>query len=301
MDKCVLSCQYRYHHRQKNMMQSTLSMIRLLALSLCICLLPGCTLLKTGVALMQSRDAFAISKTDTNVHYLAGASPEIAEQVANRVAAVIRQKREVVEKAHGATFTHAPQIYICHADCFVRFVPVTVNEPAAQFGDSIFMNIDALLKREARGVLPLEDILTHELAHLLLYQTAGAMGYGRVPAWFREGVAQQVARGAGGSEFVTLPEAARMLHNGKHFDPAETGSIFVNRTAPSYHLTTPMFYRQALMYVDYLKASNPAAYDQALHDIVTGKDFHESFRSAYGASIASYWPGFMASIRPLVQ
>ncbi|MFZ6743460.1 hypothetical protein ACO0LC_09560 [Undibacterium sp. JH2W] len=281
-------------------MRSSISgMTRTVALLLTLCLLSSCTLIKTGVALMHSREVFAASKTNPDVRYLAGASPEIAEQVTNRVAAAIQHSREVVEKAHGAKFTHAPQIYICHADCFTRYVPVTVNEPAAQFGDSIFLNIDALLKREARGALPLEYILTHELTHLLLYQVAGPIAYARVPAWFREGIAQQVAQGAGASEFVTKPEAARMLLDGKHFDPAEVGSMLVNRTAPSYKLTTPMFYRQALMFVDFLKASNPAAFDKALHDIVIGKDFHDSFKSAYGASIVSYWPAFIASITSL--
>ncbi|PXX43046.1 hypothetical protein [Undibacterium pigrum] len=278
------------------MKQSISGITRAATLLLILCLLSGCTLIKTGVALMHTREVFVASKTNPDVRYLAGASPEIAEQVANRVAAAIQHSREVVEKAHGAKFAHAPQVYICHADCFTRYVPVTVNEPAAQFGDSIFLNIDALLKREARGALQLEYILTHELTHLLLYQVGGTMAYGRVPAWFREGVALQISQGAGASEFVTMPEAARMLLDGKHFDPAEIGSIFANRTATAYKLTTPMFYREALMFVDFLKANNPAAFDKALHDIVIGKDFHESFEAAYGASIASYWPAFIASV-----
>lgn len=278
------------------MRPSTSGMARAAALLLMLCLLSGCTLIKTGAALMHTRGVFVASKTDADVRYLTGATPEIAEQVANRVAAAIKEAREVVEKSHGANFAHAPQVYICHADCFTRYVPVTANEPAAQFGDSIFLNIDALLKREERGAMSLEYILTHELTHLLLYQVGGTMAYGRVPAWFREGVALQISHGAGASEFVSMPEAARMLLAGKHFDPAEIGSIFANRTAPAYKLTTPMFYRQALMFVDFLKAKNPTAFDKALHDIVIGKDFHESFETAYGASIASYWPAFIASV-----
>jgi hypothetical protein len=286
--------------RKIPMKPPTSGMTRAAALLLILTVLSGCTLIKTGVALTRSREVFAASKTNADVRYLSGTSPEIAEQVANRVAAAIQHSREVVEKAHGAKFAHAPQVYICHADCFIRYVPVTVNEPAAQFGDSIFLNVDALLKREARGALPLESILTHELTHLLLYQVAGPIAYARVPAWFREGIAQQVAQGAGASEFVSKPEAARMLLDGKHLDPAEVGSMLTNRTAPSYGLTTPMFYRQALMFVDFLKASNPAAFDKALHDIVGGKDFHDSFKSAYGASIVSYWPAFIASVTAIM-
>ncbi|MFZ6677097.1 hypothetical protein [Undibacterium sp. Tian12W] len=282
------------------MMPSTSGITRAATVLLALCLLSGCTLIKTGMALTRSRDVFVVSKTNADIRYLAGTSPEIAEQVTNRVAAAVKEAREVVEKAHGAKFAHAPQVYICHADCFIRYVPVTVNEPAAQFGDSIFLNIDALLKREARGALPLEYILTHELSHLLLYQVAGPIAYARVPAWFREGIAQQVAQGAGASEFVTKPEAARMLLDGKHFDPAEVGSMLTNRTAPSYGLTTPMFYRQALMFVDFLKASNPTAFEKALHDIVSGKDFHDSFKSAYGASIVSYWPAFITSVTAIM-
>ncbi|WP_422975626.1 hypothetical protein [Undibacterium sp. TC9W] len=36
-----------------------------------------------------------------------------------------------------------------------------------------------------------------------------------------------------------------------------------------------MFYLQALMFVDYLKANNHTAFSKALHDIAIGKDFPE--------------------------
>jgi len=49
--------------------------------------------------------------------------------------------------------------------------------------------------------------------------------------------------------------------------------MFASRTTSRYGLTTPMFYLQALMFVDYLKANNHTEFSKALHDIVIGKDF----------------------------
>lgn len=258
--------------------------------------LSGCTLIKTGVALSHSREQFVATQADAGVRYAPG-----SQEIADRVAEAIQQSREIVEQTHGAKFPHVLRVFVCNAGCFTRYVPVNANEPAAQFGDAVFMNADALMKREQRGYLPLENILTHELAHLLLYQVPGAIAYARVPAWFREGIAQQVAHGAGGAEFCSLPEAVRNLLAGKHFDPAEAGSMFRNRTAPSYSLSYPVFYREALMFVEYLKETKPVAFETALHDVMSGRDFQDSFKSAYGQPIASFWPTFITSVKALAE
>ncbi len=140
--------------------------------------------------------------------------------------------------------------------------------------------------------MPAERFLTHELSHLLLYQYAGAIGYMQVPAWFREGLAVMVSGGAG-AEAATPLEAALSILAGQSFDPTEVGSVLHNRTAPSYGLRSAIFYRQAAMFVEYLREVNPGAFQVALLDILHAGHFQRSFERAYGKSVASMWQGFV--------
>jgi hypothetical protein len=189
-------------------------------------------------------------------------------------------------------------MFVCHADCFTKFTSASNQVAAAQFGDAVFMNADALQEREQQRGMPPENFLTHELAHLLLYQRAGAVAYKRVPSWFREGIAVLVSNDAG-AEACTPANAARKILDGKAFDPTEAGSVLREKTAWNYDLQPPVFYREAELFVRYLRDRNPPAFQTALLEIVGGKDFQSSFSQAYGQSIASYWPEFVTTMNQI--
>ena len=263
-------------------------------LLLAISQLASCSFAKMAVARAHSRDQFVPTQSNPDVRYYPG-----SQAMAERVAKAISHSREVVEQTHGAPFTHAPSAFVCRAQCFTTFVPVSKEVSAAQFADAVFMNEDVLVQREQQRGMPVENFLTHELAHLLLYQHAGPVAYLRVPSWFREGIAVAVSNGAG-AEACTHTEAAQNILAGKNFDPAEVGSLFRDRTASSYELRPSIFYRQAGMFVQYLREQNPTAFLAALKDILKGEDFQESFDRAYGQSISSQWPGFVASMSQFV-
>lgn len=256
--------------------------------------LTSCSFGKMAVAQSHSRDRFVPTQSNPDVRYDTG-----SQEMADRIAKAISHSRQVVEQTHGATFTHAQQLFVCHADCFTTFVPVSNEVAAAQFGNAIFMNDEVLTLREQHRGMPVENFLTHELAHLLLYQRAGPVAYIRVPSWFREGIAVAVSNGAG-AEACTPTEAAQNILEGKNFDPAEVGSLLRDRTAQSYGLRTSIFYRQAGMFVEYLRERNPTAFQAALKGILDGQDFQESFGRTYGQSISSQWPDFVVSMRRLI-
>lgn len=264
-----------------------------MALLLAIGALAGCSFGKMAVARAHSRDRFVPTQANSDVRYAPG-----SQDMAERVAKAISHSREVVEQTHGAKFTHAQQVFVCHTDCFTTFVP-SQNAVASQFADSVFMNDDLLQKQEQRRGMPVEHFLTHELAHLLLYQHAGPVAYLRVPFWFKEGIAVLVSNGAG-AEACTPTEAAQNILAGKTFDPSEAGSLFRQRTAWNYGLLSPIFYREAEMFVRYLQKRNPIAFQRALHDVLEGQDFQESFGRAYGQSISSHWPGFVTSMSQII-
>lgn len=255
--------------------------------------LTSCRFIKMAVAQMHSRDRFIPTQANADVRYAPG-----SQDMAERVAKAINHSREIVEQTHGAKFTHAQQVFVCRTDCFTTFVP-GANAVASQFADSVFMNDDLLQKQEHQRSMPVENFLTHELAHLLLYQNAGPVAYLRVPSWFREGIAVAVSNGAG-AEACTPTEAAQSILAGKSFDPSEVASLFRQKAAWNYGLLSPVFYRESEMFVQYLQKNNPIAFKQALQDVLDSQDFQESFGRAYGQSIASHWPGFVASLTQIV-
>lgn len=254
-------------------------------------LLQGITGCSHMLAQTKSRDQFAATVAKPSVRYLPG-----SQVLADRLAASLEQSMKTVELFHGATFTQAPKVFVCKTECVTTYAPGSNNDPATQYGDAVFMNEDLLLQREQqRGISP-DGFLVHELAHLLLFQRAGVIAYLRVPSWFKEGVAVVASGGAGVS--ATPAEAAKSILDGKSFDPSEPGSMFRNRTAPSYGLPVSLFYREATLFVQFLKDQNPVAFNSALTAVANGADFQESFRLAYGRSIAAYWPAFLESIKP---
>ncbi len=252
-----------------------------------IAALTGCSHV---IAKAKSRAQFVPTAAQPSVRYLPG-----SQALADRLAARLAQSMKVVEQFHGAQFTHLPTVLVCKTDCVTAYAPGSNNDPATQYGDAIFMNEDLLLQREQQRGIPADAFLVHELAHLLLYQRAGVIAYLRVPAWFKEGVAVVASDGAGVS--ATPAEAARSISNAKHFDAAEPGSMFRNRSAHSYGLPASIFYRESTLFVQYLKDQDRAAFKVALNAIVHGGDFQHSFRRAYGQPIAAYWPGFVVTMR----
>lgn len=255
--------------------------------------LTACSFVNMAVARAHSRDRFIPTASNPDVRYDTG-----SHEMAERISKALSHSRDVVELAHGAAFIDAPSVFVCGAQCFTTFIPHGKEVAAAQFANAVFMNEDLLLEQEQQRNMPVENFLTHELAHLLLYQHAGPLAYLRVPSWFREGIAVAVSNGAG-AQACTPAEAARNILQGKNFDPAEAGSLFRDRTAPSYKLRPSIFYRQAGMFVQYLWEQNPAAFQTALKNVFSGADFQQSYERAYGRSISSQWPAFVATMDEL--
>lgn len=252
--------------------------------------LSSCGVTRIAIARAQPRDSFLALDDHPQVRYAPG-----SQVLAKRIAIGVEAAQQQVESWHGAPFLDAAPIFVCRIDCFTRFVPVGRDVSAAQFADAVFLNEDVLAERETRHGMPPERFLTHELAHVLLYQRAGMFGYLRVPAWFREGIAVAASDGAG-AEGSSPREAALEVLAGRAFDPGERGSVLRNRTAPSYGLRHAIFYRQASMFVDFLRHRDPQRFQSAI-DAVLGGDFQQSFAAAYGGPLAGQWAGFVESLR----
>lgn len=271
------------------MMNSSLRL--LLAIVSIPFILGGCSVMNAAKARLEPRDGFVETQGYAQVRHDGG-----AESMALRLGKAMNNSRNTVERMHGRTFLRPLKLFVCDADCFFRFSTMARNVPAAHFMDSIFMNDPELRKKERQFAMPPESFLVHELTHLLFYQHAGAIAYMRTPAWFREGWAVVVSGGAG-AQACTREAAARQLLAGSAFDPSEEGSLFRNRTAASYGLPYSVFYRQAAMFIEYLRETDPSAFQAALWGLLDGEPFQDSFQRAYGRAVASYWNPFKQSLK----
>lgn len=259
-------------------------------------LLGSCSLMTAAKARLEPRDQFVEVRANAQVHYLG----EDAKVMARRLAMAMDASVSKVERMNGRKFIEPPKVYVCNADCFLRFSTMERTVPAAHFMDAIFMNDSDLRKKEHRFSMAPENFLVHELTHLLFYQHAGAIAYMRTPAWFREGWAVIVSDGAG-AQACSPEEAAKHLLAGASFDPAEEGSLFRNRTAASYGLPYPVFYRQAALFVAYLRDTDSSAFRTALDLIFEGERFQHSFVRAYGKPLTAYWHSFKEKLQSPVE
>lgn len=148
--------------------------------------------------------------------------------------------------------------------------------------------------RERIDTLP--NILIHELSHVHIRQYSGTFKYLRdIPGWFLEGVAVAVSSG-GGAEDVAADQAEMAIRNATRFEPDDSGRIVGHKTASSYGLQPHMYYRQASLFVEYLRNTNPKGFQAALLDLLDGGSFREIWPRHYGQDISELWRSYAKSI-----
>jgi hypothetical protein len=140
-------------------------------------------------------------------------------------------------------------------------------------------------------------VLTHELSHLHLGQRRGLTDVGNLPVWFVEGLAVDVSGGAG-TEGVSEDEARRAIAAGRTFVPDVEGSLFHRRGAGAAGLGEHMFYRQAGMFVSFLRALDRTRFAALLEKVEDGAGLGDAFPAPYGMSVAEAWRQFVAQARP---
>lgn len=151
----------------------------------------------------------------------------------------------------------------------------------------------------------LEGVLTHELSHVHL---SGWRPFGapRPPQWFTEGLAVMASNG-GGAEGVSEEQAAQAIRDGyrilldgrRWIDFAALG---FEREPPRDPTKNPLTqrqrlaYRQAGMFVGWLRVRDGAAFHQLLRALEGGEPFEGAFRSAFEESAPSLWRRFVSGL-----
>jgi hypothetical protein len=144
----------------------------------------------------------------------------------------------------------------------------------------------------------LPAILTHELSHAHLRGWIADAAYVRLPNWFKEGLAVAVSDGGGG-EGVSEMQAMAAIQSGDHITVDNAGSFlnlsqltFVQEKPPT-SFRIQMAYRQAGVFVSYLRASNPEGFSRMMAAILDRRSFVDAVTAGYQADINQLWSQFV--------
>jgi hypothetical protein len=266
--------------------------VRLLKMSGCLLALlslMSCGPINAGIASLESTKDFHPLATDSRILAEPG-----GEELAKQVAGYLPEAIAVVEKEQYRQFSKPVEIYVCATeDSFASHTGLSKQVRGAII-TKLFLS-DRLSKPNFNETT--RSILTHELSHLHLQQQLGIYHYNAdIPAWFQEGLAVMVS-GGGGAEKITDEDAAKAILEGKHFTPEPTGSFLFHKYANAYGLEPHMFYRQAFLFVNYLRLRSEAKFKLFLLSIEDGKNFEESFKNQLGTSIHDALQDFINQIQ----
>lgn len=152
----------------------------------------------------------------------------------------------------------------------------------------------------------LRAVLTHELSHAHLQGWLSPLAFVRLPTWFNEGLAVAVS-GGGGAEGVSEKTAREAIANGYAIAITDEGSLS-NLTAVNFVEAPPhgsafeerlavgrLAYRQAAMFVSWLRRRDRLAFADFLRRIEDGASFKMTFAEKFGAPPSRLWRDFALS------
>jgi len=228
------------------------------------------------------------------IHYENGAL-----EYARYVAEILPVCMNKIEAAQGKPFAHAIIIGVYTTKDAYAAANGTGNANAAGITTvmgHVVLSPDLFIDQCQR----LSAILTHELSHAHLRSHISILNYINVPNWFKEGLAVIVSDG-GGAEHVTETEALNAIRKGVHIYMEDKGSLFhVSRIAFENETDEPvlfqMQYRQAGLFVEYLKNKNTHGFAIMLSELLNGQSFEKALCSGFNTKLNTLWSDFEDSL-----
>lgn len=248
----------------------------------------GCSTATAITHYFKSTDHFRPFDIEQRVLFEPGAE-RFAKMVAERLPGAI----ETVENEQFGQFTKKIRIYVCAtANSFENMTGRTVK--AVTYHESVFLSPRLMEHPET-----VSSYLAHELSHLIMLQHLGLYKFMTTPPWFNEGLAVYVS-GGGGAGDVTEKEAMETILSGNVFEPDDAGGIldfFFPKYGNRWNLKPHMFYRQASLFVSFMKEYNKNAFENMLVAMRQGHRFDMSFRQAYNTSTLEIWQLFINQLK----
>jgi len=234
------------------------------------------------VAMLDDPASLPALESDPRVHYEVG-----ARDCAEATAALLPGAMETVAAAQGRGFARAPivAVYVSNE----TYARANMTGAAHIVGVSWQGRVTLAPTLCGPERQRLAAILIHELSHTHLFGWRSEL-LPRPPGWFTEGLAVMVSQG-GGAEGVDAAQAAEAIRNGFVIGVGDAphgsfGGIAFEREPPdNYARPHDLAYREAEMFVTFLRAENPAAFSSLLAGLYNGDDFERAFRAAYGTGV----------------
>lgn len=256
-----------------------------------LCLLisfASCTPIKAAIAMKKSTEHFIPLKQDSRVLYEKG-SEEFAAQISKQLDAGIQD----VERGQYSHFSKPVTVYVCNT--VESFTSYCLQKKAAGCVANERLFLSPISNQKDRNVL------THELSHLHLEQQLGMLDWhSGSPAWLQEGLAVLVSNDEGAKK-VSRVRASQAIATGRTFRPNTSGSLIFKKTAHSFNLDPYMFYKQAGMFVGFLREVDEEKFKIFILGLAAGQAFEPAFVGAYHQPIDVLWGEFVQFHKQLEQ
>lgn len=162
--------------------------------------------------------------------------------------------------------------------------------------DDVILQTPASWPKPGANPADLDELLTHELTHCVMYQNAGAVNdweARKIPLWFREGMATYTARQ--GPRFPSLEDLARWYEQ----HPADDPVINPDRL---YQKHSEVVYAAAHQAFEFLiRRHGEPVVARLLHSMRVGRTFSQAFYDVLGVEEQAFlldvvhyikWRGF---------
>lgn len=237
-------------------------------------------------------------ETDARVHY-----EDAARDCARQVAALLPQAIADIEAAHGRAFATSPRVGVYASfDAYAR---------ANGLGDPTIAGVSragaALLSPSLCGDenYRLQGVLTHELSHVHFFGWRPRRAP-RPPQWFTEGLAVFASHG-GAAEGVSDADATQAIQGGfRAILDERPWSDFAAIGFEKEPLVNPVLgpiagrqrlaYRQAALFIGWLRARDAAAFSRLLRALESATPFAPAFEAAFAATPDALWKDFVVAL-----
>jgi len=228
---------------------------------------------------------------DPRIHH-EPAARACAERIAGLLPGAIAQ----VEEAQGHPFARPPQIGVYASYLTYARANGLGDAGVAAVSRAGWALLSPTLCEDERERLA--SVLTHELSHVHLFGRR-PRNSSRIPAWFTEGLAVAVS-GGGGAEGLSDEEARRAICSDVRviFDDVPWTNFAALRFSREPACIAPcdlwtyrqrLAFRQAGVFVSWLRDLKPQAFRQLLRALEMGVDFQQAFAESYGYQWKNYW------------
>lgn len=234
--------------------------------------------------------------TNGQIHYQPG-----AEDFARDVAALYPDAIARVEAVHGRPFAHPVTVgAYATAEAYAAANGVGSDIPVGvTFAGRVNLSPKLFSPQHQR----LRAILTHELSHAHIQGWIGEYKYLYLPNWFKEGLAVMISEG-GGAELVSEAEARAAIQRGERLviNDAVGLPTSIDVQLEKTPMNTPhwypavLAYREAGMFLSYLRETDRLAFDRMMNAILDGRPFAEAVAVGYHDDVRSLWEAFFTSI-----